>query len=175
MDHLFNTFLPFLDTIGITYSLEAISEDTFLPGLKLRKGILVIDTDKLLYPGDVLHEAGHLACVPPDMRQTLSDTIENNDMNAATEMMAIAWSYAACLYLNVDPHVVFHENGYKGGGRDLVYGYQNGSIMGVPMLQLYGMCYDYDMAAQHNTMPFPHMQKWVSEFNPFEKQDTLLS
>lgn len=171
MDYLFSTFLPFLDTIGITYSLEPITGDTFLPGLKLRNGTLVIDIDKLLYPGDVLHEAGHLAVVPPDVRATLTDTLENNDTNAAAEMMAIAWSYAACIHLGVDPYIVFHEHGYKGGAQGIVYGYQEGNIMGLPMLQLYGMCYDYNTAAKFNTKPFPLMQKWVCEFNPFEKRE----
>jgi hypothetical protein len=173
MEYLFNIFLPFLDSIGIKYQLETITGDTFLPGLKLRNGTLIIDTDKLLYPGDVLHEAGHLACVPPDIRETMSDTLENNDMNAAGEMMAMAWSYAACVYLGIDPHIVFHEHGYKGASRDLVQGYQEGNTMGLPMLQLYGMCYDNNIATQLGTQPFPHMQKWVCEFNPFEKYGTV--
>ncbi|WCT14071.1 hypothetical protein [Mucilaginibacter jinjuensis] len=173
MDYLFTTFLPFLEAIGIDYSLETINEDTFLPGLKLRSGTLVIDTEKLLYPGDVLHEAGHLACVPPEVRESLSDTIENNDANAAVEMMALAWSYAAALHLGIDPYIVFHEHGYKGGAKGIVEGYQNGNIMGIPMLQIYGLCYDYNMATQLNTLPFPYMQKWVCEFNPFEKPNII--
>lgn len=173
MDYLFGTFLPFLDSIGIIYSLESINENTFLPGLQLRNGTLVIDTDKLLYPGDVLHEAGHLACVPPDIRATMSDTLENNDTNAAGEMTAIAWSYAACVHLGVDPYIVFHENGYKGGAQGIVQGYQSGSIMGIPMMQLHGMCYDYNTGAQFDAQPFPHMQKWVCEFNPFERNEVV--
>lgn len=163
MDYLFNTFLPFLDQIGITYSLEPINEDTFLPGLKLRNGTLVIDTDKLLYPGDVLHEAGHLACVPPDVRATMNDTLETNDMNAAVEMAAMAWSYAACLHLGIDPYIVFHEHGYKGGAQGIVQGFQNGNKMGVPILQWRGMCYDGNMAYHHYAQPYPAMISWVCQ------------
>jgi hypothetical protein len=31
------------------------------------------------------------------------------------EMAAIAWSYAACVHLGLEPTVVFHSDGYKGG------------------------------------------------------------
>ena len=32
------------------------------------QGSIVIDKDALLYPGDILHEAGHIAVVPADRR-----------------------------------------------------------------------------------------------------------
>lgn len=52
--------LSFLKEIGIDV-IEKELDDTFLPGLSLGPNCIYIDYDKLLYPGDILHEAGHLA------------------------------------------------------------------------------------------------------------------
>ena len=84
-----------------------------MPGLSIRNGCLIIDPEKLLYPGDILHEAGHIAVVPAEMRQALNDDVTNTQFDEGCEMAAIAWSYAACRYLSIDPHIVFHEHGYK--------------------------------------------------------------
>lgn len=82
--------LSFLDGIGLLYKLTEIDGQTFLPGLKLSEGILIIDINKLLYPGDILHEAGHLACMPPEIRQGMSDDLVPSDLHQGGEMMAIA-------------------------------------------------------------------------------------
>jgi hypothetical protein len=153
--------LDFLSNIGLPYRLEPIEEESFLPGLKLDNGILVIDNEKLLYPGDILHEAGHLACMPPNQRVDMNGHLENNDLNNAGEMMAIAWSYAACLYINIDPYIVFHENGYKSGGSSIVANFNKGQYFGVPMLQYYGLALDATQAKLRGVNPFPHMLHWM--------------
>jgi hypothetical protein len=53
--------LVFLNTIGIDSIEKTLDETTFLPGLCLGANCIYIDFEKLLYPGDILHEAGHLA------------------------------------------------------------------------------------------------------------------
>ena len=35
------------------------TEAIFLPGLQLENGAIIIDPEKLFYPGDIIHEAGH--------------------------------------------------------------------------------------------------------------------
>lgn len=165
MNILLNKIINFIEDIGLKYHFETIEGDTFLPGLKLRDGALVIDADKLLYTGDILHEAGHLACMPAEIRATMSDALENNDMHQGGEIMAIAWSYAACIHLGIDPYVVFHEHGYKGGGQNIVESYQNGSTMGIPLLQVCGMTYDSVNAEKLNQKPFPQMISWTCVHN----------
>ncbi|AMP97900.1 hypothetical protein AY601_0963 [Pedobacter cryoconitis] len=160
--------LSFLQEIGLAYQLETIEEDTFLPGLKMRNGALVIDTNRLLYPGDVLHEAGHLACMPPGTRQNMNDKLEDCDMHRGGEMMAIAWSYAACIFLKIDPEIVFHPDGYKGAGQNLIQNFDAGNIIGLPLLQWYGMSYDKSTAAASGHQPFPHMISWTCLNQPFE-------
>ncbi|SES01179.1 hypothetical protein [Pedobacter rhizosphaerae] len=158
--------LSFLDRVGVVYKLTAIDSQTFLPGLKLSQGTLIIDLAQLLYPGDIFHEAGHLACMPPEIRQEMSDDLENSDLHQGGEMMAIAWSYAACIHLNLDPEFVFHEEGYKSGGKAIIENFRQGGFMGVPLLQWCGMTFDNIQAEKHQTEPFPYMQSWVCKARP---------
>nr|WP_199158961.1 hypothetical protein [Pedobacter sp. ASV2] len=158
--------LSFLNEIGLKYSLEPIDTETFLPGLKLRTGILIIDLEKLLYPGDILHEAGHLACMPPAIRQTMSDNLESGDLHNGGEMMAIAWSYAACVYLKIDPEIVFHENGYKNESKNLIENFKDLNGIGMSLLQWLGMAYDEKQAIVKGVKPYPTMQMWLCTERP---------
>lgn len=158
--------LSFLDRIGLLYKLEEIEGQTFLPGLKLSKGTLIIDINKLLYPGDILHEAGHLACMPPAIRQEMSDDLVASDLHQGGEMMAISWSYAACIHLHIDPIVVFHNDGYRAGGKAIIESFKQEIPMGIPLLQWCGMTFDKIQAEKHQTQPFPHMQRWLCEHRP---------
>lgn len=161
MSDTVNLILSFLREIGLIYHLEPVKEDTFLPGLKLRQGELVIDTERLLYPGDILHEAGHLACMPLNIRQSMNDNLEDCDMHRGGEMMAMAWSYAAAVFLRIDPEIVFHENGYKGEGGNILQNYNKGNSLGLPLLQWSGMSYDAVKAEAAGQKPFPHMVSWM--------------
>jgi len=155
--------LNFLEFAGIPVIMKPIAGTTFLPGLQLENGRLVIDTEKLLYPGDILHEAGHIATTHPDIRKTLNDNLPDNDENRGGEIMAIAWSYAACIYLKLDTRVVFHEHGYKSGGDTIIENFSAGKYLGVPMLQWTGMAYDKQKAKEFNAVPYPHMLRWLRE------------
>jgi len=156
------TITNFVESIGLSVITRAIEEDTFLPGLLLENGKIVIDPDKLLYPGDILHEAGHLAAYEPAVRETIGDPLPEY-MSAGFEMMAMAWSYAACLYINLDPAIVFHDNGYRGAGSHILETYDSGSYIGLPMLQYLGLAYDKKRAAELNALPYPSMLRWLRE------------
>jgi len=153
--------ISFVQEIGLTVSFENIAHQTFLPGLCIRNGALIIDSEKLLYPGDILHEAGHLAVMPPDIRYAMNDDLPNTNMHQGGELMAIAWSYAACIHLQLDPHIVFHQDGYKGGGSDLVKNFKEGKYSGLPLLQWNGMAYDDKRAKELNAKPYPEMISWL--------------
>ena len=154
--------------IGLVYNLEKIEEASLLPGLQLRNGELIIDIQKLLYPGDILHEAGHLACMPYEIRKTMSGDLEDIDLHRGGEMMAIAWSYAASRYIDLDPAIVFHEYGYRNGSQNIIDNFNNDHTFGVPMLQWCEMCYDIKTAALLNAKPYPEMISWICMVNKYE-------
>src|SRR5882757_3825057 len=111
---IIDTIIDFVTSIGLEVVKRPITKDTFLPGLLLENGKIVVDTDKLLYPGDILHEAGHLAAYDAETRKTIGDPMPEF-MSDGFEVMALGWSYAACLHIGLPPRVVFHSEGYKGG------------------------------------------------------------
>jgi hypothetical protein len=163
-EEITSSIIQFLRSIGLPVYFANIDADTFLPGILINKGAIIIDKHKLKYPGDILHEAGHLAVVLPEERNQLAgNAAENRSQHEAEEMMSIAWSYAACIHLGIDAHIVFHEHGYKGGGSTLVENFSQGRYVGVPMLQWLGMTLENKKAVEKGTLPYPHMLKWLRE------------
>jgi hypothetical protein len=156
----------FLNTIGLEVVMRSIDHPTFLPGLMLENGKIIADPDKLQFPGDLLHEAGHLASIPPDVRKTISGPIPDSYVSGGYELMALAWSYAACLHIGLDPSVVFHDGGYKGEGNNLLETFANGSYIGLPMLQYLGLAYDKNKSAELGILPYPNMVSWLNENKP---------
>jgi hypothetical protein len=162
-DPIISTITAFLHDIGLVVHASDLPDTTFLPGIRIIYGELVVDQARLRFPGDLLHEAGHLAVVPAARRQTIHDNVGSDP---AEEMMAIAWSYAAACHLAIDPALVFHEHGYRGGGASLLENFRHGYYVGVPMLQWLGMTMDERQAAQHQVAPYPHMLRWLRQDEP---------
>lgn len=156
----------FLTQIGIPVIEETITEDTFLPGILIRNGTLVVDRAKMLYPGDLLHEAGHIAVTPPEERVTKAGNMsddKNMNESAGEEIMAICWSYAAAVHLGLPPEYVFHPEGYKGASKWYIEQFAAGIYIGLPALQWLGLCYDAKRAQEHQVAPYPHMIRWLRE------------
>lgn len=166
MDTIADIITAFLEKIKLPLHFEDIDMPTFLPGILIRNGELVVDRNKLQYPGDVLHEAGHLAVMPPRIRKTMNGDIGSDDIHRAGELGAIAWSYAVCVHLGLDPRVVFHEHGYKGGGAHWAELYSKGSDMGVPLLEWQEMT--DKKGAPGSEHYYPAMRSWLCMVDNFE-------
>jgi hypothetical protein len=149
--------LAFLDRIGIAVTLEPIAEDTFLPALRPRGGALIVDPERLEWPGDLLHEAGHIAVTDPALRPQLDDVTGD----PGEEMAAIAWSYAAAVEIGLDPAVLFHPHGYRGGAQAMIDNFTVGRGVGIPMLAWFGMSAEPHRAAADGMRPYPHMVRWL--------------
>ena len=150
--HNLDRILHFLDTINITVEERELNDDTFLPGLTLEKNAVVIDRARLKYPGDVLHEAGHLAVAPPSIRPLLGA----KDLDWPTdgeELGAILWSYAALLHIGLAPEVVFHPDGYKGDSEWMMEKFEEKDFIGLPYLQWIGLC--------EKPEEFPKLTRWI--------------
>ena len=159
-DSILERIIQFLAGLGFQFQEVEISQPTFLPGIGIDRGTILIDRSRLLYPGDLLHEAGHLAVIPAEKRMRVQGDVGKK---AAEEMMAIAWSYAAGVHLGLEPNVVFHDGGYKGGSESLIENFTNGRYIGVPMLQWIGLTADDRRAKELGIAPYPSMIKWVLE------------
>jgi hypothetical protein len=155
-DPLRDRLIRFIREIGIEVRDAALDEACFLPGLDIRGGAVVVDHPRWLHPGDILHEAGHLAVAAPEQRsgERLSPT-------PGDEMTAIAWSYAAAVYLGLATAIVFHAAGYRGGARALIENFAAGRYIGVPLLHWYGMTIEPRQAKPGGAPPYPHMLRWL--------------
>lgn len=155
---LYQTIVKFLEGIGIPVREQRIEEDTFLPGIFLERGALVVDPDNLAYPGDLLHEAGHIAVMAPSVRAEL---VKDAGADQGEEIAAHAWSYAAAVACGVPPRIVFHEHGYQGSGSTMAGWYDDGHWPGVPLLAWYGLTGMPGTGHRDGDPKFPQMKAWI--------------
>ena len=159
-DPLVAKIAGFLVSIGLQVEVAAAPEATFLPGIHIKNGRVMIDEPRLLYPGDLLHEAGHLAMLPPSQRDRADGNMGDS---GGIEMAAIAWSYAAAIHLGLPPEVVFHEAGYRGGSQAILENFAAGHYFGVPMLEWAGLTATGKRAEALGVQPYPAMLRWLRE------------
>ncbi len=148
-------FSSFIRNKGIPVKEQPLDPPNFLPGLRISVGELLYDSEKLLYPGDMLHEAGHIAVTKTIDRPFLNDNVTAADAAKEGEEMAVLlWTYAACVELNIAPDYVFHPNGYKNQSDWLIENFQAGIYPGLPLLVWMEMT---------DTRTFPKMKKWLRD------------
>lgn len=147
----------FLERIGIPLRAERLEGEQFLAGIEIRDGGLIYDRDKLFYPGDLLHEAGHVAVTEPSLRTSLSEP-SNQPFE---EVAAIAWSWAAATEIGLAPEIVFHEGGYRGASAAFIDNFSNGGGVGVSWLAAWGMTIEGYRAGDSDGPVYPEMQRWL--------------
>ncbi|MFX0557694.1 hypothetical protein ACOCEA_12915 [Maribacter sp. CXY002] len=124
-----------------------------MPGLQIKGSTILLDRTKLKYPGDLLHEAGHIAVTEETIRPLLgSKEIDNSWPTDGEELAAILWSYAASCHLNLDLEVVFHPDGYKNEASWLIEQFNNKNYLALPLLEWMSLCKKEE---------FPIMRKWL--------------
>jgi hypothetical protein len=159
-DPLVAKIAGFLVGIGLQVEVAAAPGETFLPGIRIQSGKVMIDEQRLLYPGDLLHEAGHLAMLPPSRRDHADGNMGDS---GGIEMAAIAWSYAAAIHLGLSPEVVFHEAGYRGGSQAILENFAAGRYIGVPMLEWAELTATGKRAEALGVQAYPAMLRWLRE------------
>lgn len=154
----------FIASIGIDVIPVQIETKTFLPGILVENGRIKVDEAKLTYPGDLLHEAGHLAVAPAHLRPSLGGEVVLPGVHMEViESQAIAWSYAAILHIGLDPKVVFHEGGYGVGSERLMSNFELGVYPGANGLEDAGLTVVGSRAVERGLPQYPHMLKWLRD------------
>lgn len=163
-DPLTARIVAFLLKIGIPVEAGGVPADSFLPGLTVRDGVLHVDEERLTYPGDLLHEAGHIAVAPSAVRASIGADVRAPGLDLhKLEFAAVPWSYAAALAIGIDPAVVFHEHGYQGRSQGLLANFAMGVPLGLNLLEEAGMAVGEQRAAGLGVEPYPHMLRWLRE------------
>ncbi|MBX7183601.1 MAG: hypothetical protein K1Y01_00505 [Vicinamibacteria bacterium] len=154
----------FLKSIGVEVTEGPVAPSALLPGVDIVNGGIVYDPDRLTWPGDLLHEAGHIAVVPAVLRRDLGGKLGEDVMAAhAGEAEATAWAWAAVVAIGLDPAVLFHEGGYQGRSQGLAFSYSIGSYPGAGGLIANGMALSASDAAKQGLAPYPHLVRWLRE------------
>jgi hypothetical protein len=126
----------FIRSIGIEIEERVLDGKTFVPGITIDAGRVIVDRDKMKYPGDLLHEAGHIALLLPEARRHMNgDATGGNKENEGYELGVLVWSYFAAKKAGVPLKAVFHPDGYKGDSDWLVENFTNKKYIGLPLLE----------------------------------------
>jgi hypothetical protein len=158
-DQRLDVMLAFLTEIGILWREGEVSTKAFLPGVEVVAGELVIKRGQLQYPGDVLHEAGHIALLPPEQRGVFSGNVTDvSPEYEGYEMAVILWTYAACLHLALPVEYVVHDTGYQGQAGWLREEFAQGRFIGLPVLKWLRLADDPQVAGRAG---FPEMLRWI--------------
>lgn len=161
-DERIRQLVCFLRQIGLVVVEQPLECPAFLPGIAIREGGLMVDRSQLQWPGDLLHEAGHLAVMPAHLRP-----LQSGDLHAceqvpyAGEAEAIAWAYAASCAVGLPVDELFHSGGYHGQSAALATTFSCGVYPGLHGLMQTGMAHCMAQAAELGTQPFPHMLRWL--------------
>jgi hypothetical protein len=160
-DSYIEPIFEFLEKIGIPVHIKDLPEGTFLPGIRIENGSLAVDLGKLAYPGDMLHEAGHIAVMAPSRRKEI---FADAGADMGEEIAAQAWSYAAAKASSVPAEVVFHENGYKGAANWMKNHYEGEECFaGLPLLAWYRLTDlpNRQEPSGNTDHTYPNMKAWL--------------
>ncbi|HEX8141298.1 MAG TPA: hypothetical protein VF553_01805 [Pyrinomonadaceae bacterium] len=155
-DPLVIKLVSFVRSVGIEVQACLVNWKTRFPGLEIRAGAVLVDESQLIHPGNILHEAGHIAVHDPARRSR-----PKFEPTKGEEMGALAWSYAATVHLGLSAEVVFYPGSFTGCASALVENFAEGRYIGVPWLQRYGMAVEPRLALERGVEPYPHMLRWV--------------
>lgn len=155
--------IQFIESIGIQVVEKELDDTTFLPGLTLGINTVYVDYSKLKYPGDILHEAAHIAVSTPQERELIGTAaMPDTWPSSGDEIAAILWSYAALKHLDLPIEFVFHPDGYKDQSEWLIENFNSSNFIGLPLLQWYKMTPSLAEIAE-GSQPFPAMVYWMRQ------------
>jgi quercetin dioxygenase-like cupin family protein len=166
----FEMIEQFLNGIGIPTAEGPIEGETFLPGVLIHNGTITYDRNIIASPGDLLHEAGHIAVSPN--RTTIGGNVGASQTPSEAmgeEIATILWSYAALKAIGLSEKSVFHDLGYKGVSDWHIDMMKSGHFNGLPLLEWMGMTAAPAKAEQLGVPPFPHMLHWLRPVVVYEE------
>lgn len=155
-ESLVTKLAAFVRSVGIPVEPSVLDRKTRFPGLDVCCGVVLVDESRLIHPGNILHEAGHIAVHDPARRPDARFTPTKGE-----EIGTIAWSYAATVHLGLPAELIFYPGSFTGWADSLIENFAEGRYLGVPLLQLHGMAVEPRLAVEGGPEPYPHMIRWV--------------
>lgn len=163
----------FCQAIGLAIEWQP-GANGFVPGVRIEQGVLHVDPTARA--GDLLHEAAHLAIMPPSFRSNANTNLHHvfrvmldsldaqepeSPLNVAImqcgDTEATAWGWAAGLACGVPDEEIIGDASYDGSGADIRLMLQLKSHLGINGLARGGM------TRVRGHKAFPAMQKWLQD------------
>jgi hypothetical protein len=177
--------IDFLNEIGLPCSVSP-GVKGFLPGVRIELGTLLVDPNA--FPGDVLHEAGHLATMPGRFRRQASDNIDtvlrlmldtvdfsNPDVGEARAAIqcgdpeATAWAWAAGEHIGLVPGQIIALSHYGGTGGEIREMLRARAYVGIHGLSSAAFCVTRPGAMEkiRGLPAYPKLAMWLQQdFDP---------
>lgn len=174
------TIFSFLRNIGLKV-VEYPGASGFTEGVDIKDGVLLVDTD-VVKPSNLLHEAGHLAIVPPEFRALFQTNVAGGQeaaFAAALQMgaepdspmlkavmqtsdpEATAWAWAAGKHLGIDDDRIILDEEYGDQGENIRVMLQIGRYAGIHGLANAGFCAVSKAVADYRDIPlYPALSMW---------------
>lgn len=188
--------IVFLESIGISVLIvDDVAESagggpspTFLPHVRIVEGGLHIKL-KDVFPGDILHEAGHLAILAPEFRHLANDDLDEvnilmgdyldkhgeklghspedpvcRTILQSGDTEATAWQYAAAQYIGLPDNLLFPKGSYEGDPESVLLALKSVSFLGIHGLAAAGWTLVRDSARSPNfgSKPvYPSLNFWL--------------
>lgn len=179
------SIMEFLSGIGLqcTYTPSATG---FAPGIQIVDGELRVGDQASI--SWLLHEAGHLATLPGDVRHLASGNIAPAQVAAlnavedcdpdepraiaamqCSDMEATAWAWAAGVHLGLPSDEVIRDEDYGQSGSDIRLMLSQRAYAGINGLARAGFCASRPgaYAAARNLPVYPQLARWLQvSFEP---------
>lgn len=177
----------FLRSIGLTVNRFPHEVDNgFIARIKVVDGRLNVYKD--VFPGDILHEAGHLCTMPSRFRplakgslmeafKAMSAYMDENFGGLLTypedpvyrgalqcsDPEATAWQYAAAQHIGLPDDWLFPRGSYDGTGETILQALKNNAYIGINGLQAAGWTSVRANSFRAEIPVFPELAYWVRD------------
>ena len=158
-DGTLSTIAAFLSEIGLPVEIGEIQQPTFLPGIHVESGILRVDPARLSWPGDLLHEAGHLALLTEQQRKQV-DRRRGRRWGRRDSAQSPGRTPRPFI-CNSIPASFSTSTVTTAAARASCENFAAGRYIGLPMLQWRGLTLDEKNARASGVKPYPHMLRWL--------------
>jgi hypothetical protein len=181
--------VDFLREIGLSVEIES-GASGFLPHCRIEKGTLLVDPRCPV--SNLLHEAGHLATIPPVYRPWMDDDLEagigrmlddamSRDLHPddpfcravmqASDPEATAWAWAVGKHLGLPEELIILDSEYDGAGDAIRLGLRNCAYIGINGLAHAGFC---AVRISYSGLPvYPALARWIQDAAPPEDHSSM--
>lgn len=161
--------ITFIQSIGIKVIKVDVIQHTFIDGVKIVNGCIHITENTKV--SNLLHEAGHLAIIPANLRHLADGDLDDafkkifeitsklphdhpiqRVLIQCSDVEATAWAWSVGCHLGIPHSEIIDEEDYEGEGGNIRFMLSCGKYFGINGLAASGMT---------TTRTYPRLEYWA--------------